>query len=80
MSRVGAVSVTTAETIQWCANTYDHELVRAGQTLLCFENDGYVRAYCFDDERVYHFTNDAFDFYTALLGEGRRPVDQAGHA
>ncbi len=49
---------------QWCANTYDEELIHAGDRLLCFDNPGYVRAYCLDDRRVYHLTNNSFDTFT----------------
>lgn len=69
MSLVGELRVTKWKITQWCESTLDHELIGAGDRLLCFDNPGYVRAYCLDDQRVYHLSNNSFLGFTTPYGE-----------
>lgn len=60
MNYIGELRVTEWKIWTWCANTYSQELLYVGSRLLCFENKGYVRAYCLDDQRVYNLSEDGF--------------------
>jgi len=60
VNHIGELRVTNHEFWAWCANTYGQEMIGAGLRLLCFANPGYVRAYCLDDQRLYHLSDSEF--------------------
>ena len=67
MSYVGTIRSARTPLYEWCANTLEMELVEEDSLLLCFDNPGYVRAYCLDDGRTYHISNNNFDLLADII-------------
>lgn len=53
--------ITTTELYQWCANTYDKEVIDEGSILVVMEDRSYYRLICIDDGRVYHMNH--YDYH-----------------
>lgn len=62
---VGTVRAVDIPMYEWCANTYEREMIWQGFLLLIVEDRDWYRVFCLDDGRIYHISRSSYDLNTS---------------